>query len=59
MLAIEAMGNTFQFIFYVIAIAAFIGAAVGVKFGGERAALIGVGLAAVTFPGLWDRLAAL
>jgi hypothetical protein len=59
MLALSAMGNTWQFIFVLIGIVCFVAAAVGVKFGGERAALIGLGLAAVFFPAFWDRLAAL
>ncbi len=56
-LAIDHMGTTVRFIFVLIAVIAFVAAGVGIKFGGERAALIGLGLAALSFPGLWDLLA--
>jgi hypothetical protein len=59
MLAIDTMGTTWRFIFYTIAIVAFIASAVGIKFGGERAALIGFGLFAAFFPVFWDNMALL
>ncbi len=58
-LAISPMGNTVQFIFYTIGILFFISAAVGVKFVGERAALVGLGLAVIAFITWWSLLAAL
>ena len=48
-----------MFIFYAIALVLFIAGGVGLKPGGERASLIGLGLAAFVFPLFWDRLAAL
>jgi hypothetical protein len=59
MFALDLMGNTWQFVFFTIAIVCFIASAVGIKFGGERAALIGLGLAAAFFPAFWDHLATL
>lgn len=59
MLAIGLMSNTFVFIFYAIALVLFIAGGVGIKAGGERASLIGLGLAAYVFPAFWDRMAAL
>ncbi len=56
-LAISPMGNTAQFIFYTIGILLLISAAVGLKFVGERAALIGLGLAAIFFITWWGLLA--
>lgn len=56
-LAISPMGNTVQFIFFTIAILLFISAAIGLKFVGERAALIGLGLAFVFFISWWTTLA--
>lgn len=58
-LAIDLMGNTWQFIFYAIALVLFIASGVGIKPGGERASLLGLGLAAFVFPTFWDRLALL
>jgi hypothetical protein len=56
-LAISPMGNTAQFIFYTIGILLLISAAVGLKFVGERAALIGLGLAVIFFIPWWTTLA--
>jgi len=53
------MGNTWQFIFYAIALVLFIAGGVGLKPGGERVQLVGLGLAAFIFPDFWDRLALL
>lgn len=58
-LGIELMGNTWQFVFYAIALVLFIAGGVGIKPGGERASLIGLGLAAFVFPTFWDKLALL
>lgn len=58
-LAIDLMGNTWQFIFYAIALVLFIAGGVGLKPGGERVQLVGLGLAAFVFPTFWDRLALL
>jgi hypothetical protein len=58
-LALELMGNTWQFIFYAIALVLFIAGGVGLKPGGERVQLVGLGLAAFVFPMFWDRLALL
>jgi hypothetical protein len=59
MLAIEPMGNTVQFVFYAIALAAFVLAAIALKIGDGKTNLLGVGLAAITVPPFWDRLAGL
>ena len=59
MLAINVMGNTGYFIFYAIALVAFVLAGVGIKTPGDRIHLVGVGLAALVFPMFWDRLALL
>ena len=59
MLALGLMTNTWHFIFYAIALVLFIAGGVGIKAGGERASLIGLGLAAFVFPIFWDRLALL
>ncbi len=56
-LAIEPMGNTAQFIFYTVGILVLLSAAVGVKFVGERAAHIGLGLAIIFFVYWWTLLA--
>ena len=53
------MSNTVQFIFYTIGILFFVSAAVGLKFVGERAALLGIGLAVIAFVTWWSLLAAL
>jgi hypothetical protein len=58
-LGIELMGNTWQFVFYTIALVLFIAGGVGIKPGGERASLIGLGLAAFVLPTFWDKLALL
>jgi hypothetical protein len=58
-LAIELMGSTWRFIFYAIALVLFIASGVGLKPGGERVSLVGLGLAALTFPLFWDNLATL
>jgi len=59
MLAIGLMSNTWQFIFYAIAIVLFIAGGVGLKPGGERVQLVGLGLAAAFFPEFWNRMALL
>ena len=56
-LALELMGNTWQFIFYTIAIVLFLAGGVGLKPGGERVQLIGLGLSAFVLPDFWDHLA--
>jgi hypothetical protein len=53
------MGNTWQFIFYTIAIVLFLAGGVGLKPGGERVQLVGLGLFAAFFPIFWDHLALL
>jgi hypothetical protein len=58
-LGIGQMGTTVTFIFYTIGILLLIAAGVGLKFVGERAALLGLGLAAITFVTWWNLLAAL
>ncbi len=58
-LAIGQMGTTPAFIFVPIGLLLLISAAVGLKFVGERAALIGLGLAAIFFITWWNLLAAL
>jgi hypothetical protein len=58
-LAIGQMGTTPSFIFVTIGLLFLISAAVGLKFVGERAALIGLGLAAIFFITWWNLLAAL
>jgi hypothetical protein len=58
-LAIDHMGTTVRFIFVLIGIVCFVAAGIGVKFGGERAQLVGLGLAAVFFITFWDLLAEL
>jgi hypothetical protein len=57
MLAIDAMGNTWTFIFTLIALVLFLGAGLGIKPAGDRIHLVGLGLAAMVFPELWTRLA--
>ncbi len=58
-LGIELMGSTWRFIFYAIALVLFIASGVGLKPGGERVSLVGLGLAAFVFPLFWDNLATL
>lgn len=58
-LGISQMGNTAQFIFTTIGLLLFIGAGVGLKVAGERAALVGLGLAALAFVTWWNLLAVL
>jgi len=53
------MTNTWQFIFYAIALILFLAGGVGLKAGGERAQLVGLGLAAFVFPTFWDHMALL
>jgi hypothetical protein len=56
---IGLMSNTWYFIFYAIALVLFIAGGIGIKAGGERVQLVGLGLAAMIFPLFWDRMAAL
>lgn len=56
-LGIEAMGATWRFVFYGIALVIFIAGGVGIKPGGERVSLVAIGLAALTVPLFWDSLA--
>jgi hypothetical protein len=58
-LGIGLMTNTWQFIFYAIALILFLAGGVGLKAGGERAQLVGLGLAAFVFPTFWDHMALL
>ena len=44
-------------IFYIIAVILFVLAGVGFKPPGERASLVGLGLAAAFFPVMWDSIA--
>jgi hypothetical protein len=53
------MNNTWSFIFIAIGIVLFLAGGIGLKPGGERVQLIGLGLAAVYFPTFWDLLAEL
>jgi hypothetical protein len=57
MLAISVMGATARAIFYIIAVILFVLAGVGFKPPGERASLVGLGLAAAFFPVMWDSIA--
>jgi hypothetical protein len=56
---IGLMTNTWQFIFYAIALVLFVAGGMGIKAGGERVQLVGLGLAAFVFPVFWDTLARL
>jgi len=51
------MGATARAIFYIIAVILFLLAGVGFKPPGERASLVGLGLAAAVFPMMWDSIA--
>jgi hypothetical protein len=57
MLAIEAMGNTFRFIFYTIGLLLFLMGGIAWMSNRFRIEFVGLGLAAVTFPTWWDLLA--
>ena len=57
MLAIDVMGAWPRAIFYIIAVVLFILAGVGIKPAGDRVHLVGLGLAALAFPLMWDALA--
>jgi hypothetical protein len=58
MLAINVMGTTPTAIFYVVAVVLFILSGIGFKPVGDRVHLLGLGLAAVSFPMMWNALAA-
>jgi len=58
-LAIDLMSTTFRFIFYAIALVLFLAGGIGLKPGGERVQLVGLGLAAFVVPVFWDNLAGL
>jgi hypothetical protein len=58
MLAISLMGATPTAIFYVVGVVLFILAGIGFKPVGDRVHLVGLGLAAVFFPVMWNALAA-
>jgi hypothetical protein len=57
MLAVDLMGATPRFIFYLVAVVLFILAGIGFKPAGDRIHLVGLGLAAAFFPVMWDALA--
>jgi hypothetical protein len=56
--AISNMGTTPTAIFYVVGVALFILSGIGFKPAGDRVHLVGLGLAAVFFPVMWNALAA-
>jgi hypothetical protein len=58
MLAINVMGTTPTAIFYVVGVILFILSGIGFKPVGDRVHLVGLGLAAVFFPLMWNALAA-
>jgi hypothetical protein len=58
MLAISLMGATPTAIFDVVGVVLFILAGIGFKPAGDRVHLVGLGLAAVFFPVMWNALAA-
>ncbi len=58
MLAISTMSPTATAIFYIVGVVLFIAAGVGFKPAGDRAHLVGLGLAAVFFVAMWNALAA-
>lgn len=58
MLAVNAMGATPTFIFYLVAVVLFILSGIGFKPAGDRIHLVGLGLAAAFFPVMWNALAA-
>ena len=53
------MGHTWQFVFYAIALVLFVLSGIGFKPVGDRVHLLGLGLAAITFPQFWDLLSQL
>jgi hypothetical protein len=55
-LAVNAMDPTLKMIFYAVAVALFILAAIGYQRG--KVSFLAAGLAAFTFPFFWDALAA-
>lgn len=57
MLAVDLMGATPRFIFYLVAVVLFILSGIGFKPAGDRVHLVGLGLAAAFFPVMWDALA--
>jgi hypothetical protein len=57
MLAVDLMGATPRFIFYLVAVVLFILSGIGFKPVGDRIHLVGLGLAAAFFPVMWDALA--
>ena len=57
MLAVDLMGATPRFIFYLVAVVLFILSGIGFKPAGDRIHLVGLGLAAAFFPVMWDALA--
>ena len=59
LVAVDVMGNTWKFIFYAIAVLMFIGSGIGFKPVGDRVHLLGLGLAAFTFPIFWDYMSTL
>ena len=58
MLAISTMSPTATAIFYIVGVVLFIAAGVGIKPAGDRAHLVALGLAAVSFVAMWNALAA-
>jgi hypothetical protein len=59
MLAINSMGATPTFIFYLVAVVLFVSGGLGMKPMKEGVNLIGLGLAAAFFVGAWNALAAI
>jgi hypothetical protein len=57
MLLVDVMGATPRFIFFLVAVVLFILSGIGFKPAGDRVHLVGLGLAAFTFPYMWDALA--
>ncbi len=59
MYAIELMGHTWRFVFFAIGVVLFLLSGIGFKPVGDRVHLVGLGLAAITFPTFWDLLSTL
>ena len=59
MYAVATMGTTWKFVFYAIAFVLFLAGGLGFKPAGDRVHLVALGLAAFTFPILWDYMSTL